>query len=35
MGDEEGDDEKGDDTEPEDELNAAWEVLDLARGLYE
>ncbi|OCB86534.1 hypothetical protein A7U60_g6430 [Sanghuangporus baumii] len=30
--DEEGDD---DDGEPEDDFNAAWEVLDLARALYE
>ena len=27
--------EEGDDGEPEDDFNAAWEVLDLARALYE
>lgn len=32
---EEEDDEEGDDGEPEDDFNAAWEVLDLARALYE
>ena len=30
---EEGDD--GDDGEPEDDFNAAWEVLDLARAIYD
>ena len=36
--DDEDDDEnedEGDDGEPEDDFNAAWEVLDLARALYE
>ena len=34
---EEGEDEEdeADDGEPEDDFNAAWEVLDLARALYE
>ena len=32
--DEEGG-EDGEDGEPEDDFNAAWEVLDLARALYE
>lgn len=32
--DEEGG-EEGEDGEPEDDFNAAWEVLDLARALYE
>ncbi|KAJ7156100.1 hypothetical protein C8R43DRAFT_999365 [Mycena crocata] len=27
-------DEEGDDAEPEDDFNAAWEVLDLARAIY-
>ena len=32
----EGEDEdEDDDAEPEDDFNAAWEVLDLARALYE
>jgi HAT1-interacting factor 1 len=26
--------EEGDDAEPEDDFNAAWEVLDLARAIY-
>lgn len=30
----EEDDEEGDDAEPEDDFNAAWEVLDLARAIY-
>ncbi|KAH9951161.1 hypothetical protein B0H21DRAFT_776245 [Amylocystis lapponica] len=34
--DAEGEDDEGeDDAEPEDDFNAAWEVLDLARALYE
>jgi HAT1-interacting factor 1 len=33
--DEEREDEEGDDAEPEDDFNAAWEVLDLARAMYE
>ncbi|KAI0339484.1 hypothetical protein BDW22DRAFT_599992 [Trametopsis cervina] len=32
---EEEDEEEADDGEPEDDFNAAWEVLDLARALYE
>lgn len=28
-------DEEGDGGEPEDDFNAAWEVLDLARAIYE
>lgn len=28
-------DEEGDDAEPEDDFNAAWEVLDLARAIYD
>ena len=31
----EDDDEDGEDVEPEDDFNAAWEVLDLARAIYE
>lgn len=30
-----GDAEEGEDAEPEDDFNAAWEVLDLARALFE
>lgn len=30
-----GGDEEGDDAEPEDDFNAAWEVLDLARAIYD
>ena len=30
-----GDDEEGDGAEPEDDFNAAWEVLDLARAIYD
>lgn len=33
--DDEDEEEEGDDGEPEDDFNAAWEVLDLARALYE
>ena len=33
--DEDQEDGEGDDGEPEDDFNAAWEVLDLARALYE
>lgn len=33
--DEDEEDGEGDDGEPEDDFNAAWEVLDLARALYE
>lgn len=29
------DEDEGDDEEPEDDFNAAWEVLELARSLYE
>jgi HAT1-interacting factor 1 len=29
------DDEEADEAEPEDDFNAAWEVLDLARAIYE
>jgi len=32
---EEEGDEEGEDGEPEDDFNAAWEVLDLARAIYE
>ena len=32
---EEADGEGGDEAEPEDDFNAAWEVLDLARAIYE
>ena len=28
-------DEEADDAEPEDDFNAAWEVLDLARAIYD
>jgi len=28
-------DEEGDEAEPEDDFNAAWEVLDLARAIYD
>ncbi|TFK39924.1 hypothetical protein BDQ12DRAFT_681476 [Crucibulum laeve] len=31
----ESDNEAGDDAEPEDDFNAAWEVLDLARAIYD
>ena len=31
----EGEGEGGDEAEPEDDFNAAWEVLDLARSIYE
>ncbi|KAN0129345.1 hypothetical protein V8E53_012829 [Lactarius tabidus] len=31
----EGEDGDGDEAEPEDDFNAAWEVLDLARAIYE
>ncbi|KAF8259306.1 hypothetical protein EI94DRAFT_1616434, partial [Lactarius quietus] len=31
----EGEGEEGDEAEPEDDFNAAWEVLDLARAIYE
>ena len=31
----EGEGEDGDEAEPEDDFNAAWEVLDLARAIYE
>ena len=34
-GDGEGEGEDGDEAEPEDDFNAAWEVLDLARAIYE
>src|ERR1700722_11245368 len=34
-GDEERDEEEADEAEPEDDFNAAWEVLDLARAIYE
>jgi hypothetical protein len=35
-GEEEGDEgDGGDDAEPEDDFNAAWEVLDLARAIYQ
>jgi hypothetical protein len=30
-----GGDEEGDEAEPEDDFNAAWEVLDLARAIYD
>jgi len=30
----EGDDDEEDGAEPEDDFNAAWEVLDLARAIY-
>ena len=33
--DEDADEDEDDDAEPEDDFNAAWEVLDLARALYE
>lgn len=29
------DDDEGEEAEPEDDFNAAWEVLDLARAIYE
>jgi HAT1-interacting factor 1 len=29
------DGDEGDEAEPEDDFNAAWEVLDLARAIYE
>lgn len=32
--DESDDEEEGEDGEPEDDFNAAWEVLDLARAIY-
>ncbi|KAH9839941.1 uncharacterized protein C8Q71DRAFT_892623 [Rhodofomes roseus] len=32
---EEEEEEEGEDAEPEDDFNAAWEVLDLARAIYE
>ena len=35
TGGEEEDDEEGEDPEPEDDFNAAWEVLDLARAIYD
>lgn len=36
LEEEEGDDEEvGEDGEPEDDFNAAWEVLDLARAIYD
>ena len=34
-GDGEGEGEGEDEAEPEDDFNAAWEVLDLARSIYE
>jgi HAT1-interacting factor 1 len=33
--DEEADDEEDEEAEPEDDFNAAWEVLDLARAIYD
>lgn len=33
--DDESDNEEVDDAEPEDDFNAAWEVLDLARAIYD
>lgn len=33
--DEEQEGEEGEEGEPEDDFNAAWEVLDLARAIYE
>lgn len=35
AGGDDDDDEDGDDAEPEDDFNAAWEVLDLARAIYD
>ena len=35
SGDGEGEGEDGDEAEPEDDFNAAWEVHDLARAIYE
>jgi HAT1-interacting factor 1 len=35
AGEGEGEDGDGDEAEPEDDFNAAWEVLDLARAIYE
>jgi HAT1-interacting factor 1 len=35
AGVDEDDDEDGEDPEPEDDFNAAWEVLDLARAIYD
>jgi HAT1-interacting factor 1 len=35
VGGEEGEGEGPDEAEPEDDFNAAWEVLDLARSIYE
>jgi HAT1-interacting factor 1 len=35
AGGDEDDDEDGEDPEPEDDFNAAWEVLDLARAIYD
>lgn len=32
---ESNDEEEGEDGEPEDDFNAAWEVLDLARAIYD
>jgi HAT1-interacting factor 1 len=34
-GEDEGEGEGPDEAEPEDDFNAAWEVLDLARSIYE
>jgi HAT1-interacting factor 1 len=31
----EADGDEGDEAEPEDDFNAAWEVLDLARAIYD
>jgi HAT1-interacting factor 1 len=35
TGGDEDDNEDGDEAEPEDDFNAAWEVLDLARAIYD
>jgi HAT1-interacting factor 1 len=35
QGDEDEDEEEEGDGEPEDDFNAAWEVLDLARAIYD